>query len=181
MNKKIFLLIPLIGLFIVGGILVKGIVDIQRKTSLSFETSTPMPSFDLPPIPGFEKGLSNADLLGKVSLVNIWGSWCVTCEYEHPILLELAAKTNIPLYGIDWREEKPENGSRWLKRKGNPYTQIGADPRSELAIQLGITGAPETLVVDKKGIIRWHHEGALNWDILNKELLPLVEKLKEEE
>ncbi len=181
MNKKIFLLIPLIGLIIVGAILVKGIKDSQNKNTLSFETFKPMPEFNLSPIPGFDKGLSKADLLGKVSLVNIFGSWCVTCEYEHPILLELAKKTHIPLYGIDWREAQPEDGSRWLKRKGNPYTQIGADPRSELAIQLGITGAPETLVVDKKGNIRWHHEGALNWDILNKELLPLIDILKEEE
>ncbi len=181
MNKKIFLAIPLMGLLAVGGILTKGIIDSQSQGTLSFETNKPMPEFDLPPIPGFETGLAKADLLGQVSLVNIWGSWCVTCEYEHPILLELAAKTNIPLYGIDWREAKPEDGSRWLKRKGNPYDKIGADPRSVLAIQLGITGAPETLVVDKKGIIRWHHEGALDWDILNKELLPLVEKLKEEE
>ncbi len=181
MNKRVFLLIPLVGLILVGSILVKGIIDSRNKTSLSFETFKPIPEFELPPIPDFDKGLSKADLLGKVSLVNIFGSWCMTCEYEHPILLKLQEETNIPLYGINWREAKPQDGSRWLKRKGNPYTQIGADPRSELAIQLGITGAPETLVVDKKGYIRWHHEGALNWDILNKELLPLIEKLKEEE
>ncbi len=180
MNKKIFLLIPLIGLLIVGAILVKGLADTKNKSALSFETLRPMPEFDLPPLPGFDKGLSNADLMGKVSLVNIWGSWCITCEAEHPILLELAAQTNIPLYGIDWREAKPEDGSQWLARKGNPYTQIGADPLSELAIRLGITGAPETLVVDKKGNIRWHHEGQLTWDILKGNLLPFVQKLKEE-
>ncbi len=182
MNKKLLLILPLIAVLGLGGLMVKGIMDNENKpANLSFAVNKPMPEFDLQALPGFDKGLSKADLLGKVSLVNIWGSWCITCEYEHPILLELADKTSIPIFGIDWREANPEDGPRWLARKGNPYDQIGADPQSELAIQLGVSGAPETLVVDKKGNIRWQHEGALTAELMRDELFPLIRQLQGEE
>ncbi|MFV0431364.1 MAG: DsbE family thiol:disulfide interchange protein [Alphaproteobacteria bacterium] len=182
MNKKIILLAPLIAILALGFLMFKGIIDNENKPdNLSFAVYKPMPEFDLPALPGFDKGLAKSDLLDKVSLVNVWGSWCITCEYEHPFLLELARETNIPIFGVDWREKKPEDGSQWLARKGNPYDQIGADPHSDLAIQLGITGAPETLVVDKKGYIRWQHEGAITAELMNKELFPLIKQLQEEQ
>lgn len=182
MNKKLLLIAPLIAVLGLGGLLVKGIWDNENKpANYSFAADKPMPDFDLPALPGFDKGLAKADLIGKVSLVNIWGSWCITCEYEHPMLLELADKTSIPIFGIDWREAKPEDGSQWLARKGNPYDQIGADPLSDLAIQLGVSGAPETFVVDKKGYIRWHHEGAITADLMTKELFPLIKQLQGEQ
>ncbi len=181
MIKKIAIFLPLFVTILLGGLMFKGLI-VQKKVQnqiVSIPIDKPFPDFNLEPMPGFEKGLSKQDLMGRVSLINIWGSWCVTCEYEHPILLELAAKTDIPILGINWREDKPEDGPRWLARKGNPYQQVGTDPLSKLAITLGVTGAPETIITDKRGNMRWRHAGPLDWDILNKELLPLIRQLQE--
>lgn len=181
MIKKIAIFLPLFVTIILGGLMFKGLI-VQKGTQnqiISIPLDKPFPEFDLEPMPGDTEGLSNKDLIGQVSLVNIWGSWCITCEYEHPILLELAAKTDIPILGINWREDNPVDGPRWLERKGNPYSKVGTDPLSKLAITLGVTGAPETIITDKRGHMRWRHAGPLDWDILNKELLPLIRQLQE--
>ncbi len=181
MKKKLAIALPLLATLVFGGLMVRGMM-VQNKIQnqiVSIPMDKPFPEFDLAPMPGDTEGLSNQDLIGKVSLVNIWGSWCATCDYEHPILIDLAEKTDIPIFGIDWREDNPEDGPKWLARKGNPYQKVGTDPLSTLAISLGVTGAPETIITDKRGHMRWRHAGPLDWDILNKELLPLIRQLQE--
>ena len=150
------------------------------KTLESVIINQKVPEFSLAPIEGSAKGFSNLDLENQISLVNIFGSWCVSCRIEHPFLMDLKERNIVPIYGIDWREPDRKSGPRWLKRYGNPYTIIGDDPKSKGAISFGVTGAPETFIVDKKGVIRFKHMGPitkLNW---NDTLKPILEKLRKE-
>ena len=105
----------------------------------------PLPELALPPIGGRERGLTTADLKGQVSLLNIFGSWCVACQVEHPFLMQLKAQGTVPIHGINWRERDAQAGPAWLKRLGDPYTLIGADPDSRAAIALGVTGAGDAV------------------------------------
>ncbi len=138
----------------------------------------PVPAFTLAPLPGAETGLSSADLRGQVSLVNVFGSWCVACQAEHPFLMTLAREENVAIFGIDWREKRPEAGTEWLARYGNPYRLVGADPESKAAIALGVSGAPETFVIDRDGIVRHRQVGPITPEIWENELRPLVRSLQ---
>ncbi len=138
-----------------------------------------VPEFSLAPIKGSTQGFSNADLKNEVVLVNIFGSWCVSCLIEHPFLMKLKEENIVPIYGIDWREQTVDAGPRWLKKHGDPFTLIGNDPKSRGAIAFGVTGAPETFFVDKHGIIRYKHMGPItqqNWDDTLKPILDALRK-----
>ena len=137
----------------------------------------PVPEFALAAIDGFDQGFSSSDLKGKVSLVNIWGSWCVACIIEHPLLMELAKNNTIPIYGIDWKDP-PGAGAAWLQKEGNPYTLIGDDADGRVAIDFGVTGAPETFIVDKDGRIRYKYIGPITPELWNEIILPIVEELQ---
>ena len=139
-----------------------------------------VPTFNLPAIEGQSKGFSNADLLGQVTLVNVFGSWCVACRYEHPLLMNIAEKNLIPIYGIDWQEPNPKAGPAWLKRFGNPYTRIGNDPKSRGAIAFGVTKAPESFLVDKSGVIRIKHTGRITEAVWRKTLWPMIQELRKQ-
>jgi len=119
----------------------------------------PVPEFSLPAIPGYPTpGFATADLTGKVSVVNVFASWCIPCREEHPLLMALAKDTTIRLVGIN-QKDQPENAIAFLKDLGNPYEAIGAD-NGRVSIEWGVYGVPETFVV-KDGIITAHHSGAL--------------------
>ena len=179
MKERLKYLLPLAVLLVLAGFFYRGLSlnPAQLDTVL---LNQPMPQFDLPAIPGRDRGLKTEDFIGQVSLINIFGSWCVACLQEHPFLKRIDEENLIPLYGIDWREENPADAQKWLARHGDPYDLIGADPDSEVAIDLGVTGAPETFVVDAKGVIRYKHIGPLNADIWDETLSPLIEKLRAE-
>lgn len=133
----------------------------------------PFPQFELPDLFDEAQILDNSDLQGQVTLVNIFGSWCVACEQEHGMLMKLARDKEIVLLGVDWKDTR-EKGMRWLERGGNPYTRVAFDEDSKLVIDLGVTGAPESFIVDKKGQIRYKHVGPITEDIWENDLKPLV-------
>ncbi|MBF0095576.1 MAG: DsbE family thiol:disulfide interchange protein [Alphaproteobacteria bacterium] len=137
----------------------------------------PVPTFALEPLPGRERPLSSEHLKGAVSLVNIFGSWCVACAAEHPMLTRIQQSGEVPIHGIDWRDD-PLKGAAWLKRNGDPYDRVGLDPDSAVAIDFGVTGAPETFVVDAKGIIRYKHIGPITEADWTRTLLPLIKELR---
>jgi cytochrome c biogenesis protein CcmG, thiol:disulfide interchange protein DsbE len=130
------------------------------------------PAFTLPPLPGSDKGLSNADLKGGVSLVNVFASWCVPCREEHAVLTALAATKRVPIYGIDYKD-KGDAAKAWIAELGDPYTQIGAD-NGQVGIEWGVYGVPETFLVDGTGHIRFKHVGPLSQADVDKTILPLV-------
>jgi cytochrome c biogenesis protein CcmG, thiol:disulfide interchange protein DsbE len=131
----------------------------------------PVPEFVLPAIENLNlPALSSADLKrGKVSIVNIWASWCIPCRQEQPILLELAKRTDIQLVGINNKDE-PENARNFLATYGNPFVAIGADTNGRVTIDFGSYGVPETFLIDGKGIIRYKLIGGLTPEFLNVEL-----------
>ncbi len=141
----------------------------------------PAPEMALAPLPGRgeDTGLVTADLKGKgVSLVNVFGSWCIACVEEHPHLMEIKATGVVPIHGIDWRDD-PEKGAQWLRRHGDPYARVGMDPPpSRTAVDFGVTGAPETFVVDNQGIIRYKHIGPVTMKVWKTTLLPIIQELQ---
>ena len=137
----------------------------------------PLPEFDLPPIAGRELGLATRDLSGEVSMVNIFGSWCVSCRIEHPLLMEIARSGEAPIHAVNWKD-KPGDGSAWLARFGDPYRRIGDDPEGRVIIDLGVTGAPETFIIDKAGRVRYKHVGPITPEAWTKTIRPLIMELK---
>jgi len=178
--KRLFYILPLVGFLVIGAYLGVGLTLDPHKLPNMLE-GQPVPAFDLPGLEGRDgKGFSNADLLGDVSLVNVFGSWCVACRVEHPFLMKIKENGWVPIHGIDWREPDRNAGPVWLRRHGDPYTLIGDDPRSIAAIAFGVTGAPETFVVDKQGIVRYKHVGPITEQVWAETLKPLIDHLREQ-
>lgn len=135
-----------------------------------------LPTFTLAPLDGYERGLSSLDIRGEVALVNIFGSWCTGCVAEHEMLMTISRTGGPPIYGLAWRDD-PVAAARWLARRGDPYTAVGADAEGRAAIEFGVTGAPETFVIDRVGRIRYKHVGPITEDIWRHVLQPLVAEL----
>ena len=146
--------------------------DISQLPSAMIDK--PAPQFDLPPIAGRPDGLKTADLKGKVSLVNVWASWCPPCRIEHPILMTLA-KEGVTIYGINYKD-KPKDADRFLRELGNPFARIGADLKGRASIDWGVYGYPETFIVDASGHIRYRHVGPINPGQVDSIIRPLLKK-----
>lgn len=139
----------------------------------------PAPEFSLPPIEGSKgQGFSTADLIGRVSVVNVFASWCVPCRAEHPLITRLAEMNVANVYGINFKD-KPEAALAWLDSLGDPYTKIGADRNGRVSIDWGVYGIPETFIVDKEGRIRYKHVGQVTAKLLENQILPIIEKLNQ--
>jgi len=139
-----------------------------------------VPAFELAAIQGRDRGWGSKDLLGQVTIVNIFGSWCVACQAEHPFLVRIRENFQVPIFGIDWREKTPDAGPRWLAKFGDPYTRVGDDPKSKAAIAFGVTGAPESFIVDKKGVIRYKQIGPIDAQVWEQTLWPLIQELQKQ-
>ena len=137
----------------------------------------PVPQFSLPQLHAPDKSLSASDLKGQVWLLNVWGSWCVSCRVEHPLLVQLEKSGLVPIYGLNWKDRR-EDAVTWLNKFGDPYKASLADVDGRVAIDFGVYGAPETFVIDKQGIIRLKHIGPLSPEAVRDTILPLIEKLK---
>jgi cytochrome c biogenesis protein CcmG/thiol:disulfide interchange protein DsbE len=137
----------------------------------------PAPEFGLPPIVGRDRGFSSEDLQGQVSMVNIFGSWCATCEIEHSVLMEIGREGGVLIFGLDWKD-KPGAGAAWLAERGDPYAAIGDDADGRVAIDFGVTGAPETFIIDAEGRVRHKHTGAISREDWRRVLEPMIEDLK---
>jgi len=180
MKSRILFLAPLLVFAVLVGYFAVGLTKDPRILPNMLK-GQPVPEFSLAGLQGRDdKGFKNTDLIGDVTLVNVFGSWCVACRVEHPFLMTLKEKKLVPIHGIDWREEDITAGPDWLKRFGDPYTLVGADPKSHAAIAFGVTGAPETFLVDQKGVIRYKHIGPINQKSWNEIIHPLIKKLREE-
>ncbi len=138
----------------------------------------PVPEFALPPVQGRTVGLSSEDLVGEVSIVNVFASWCVPCRDEHPLFTELARRDVVPIHGINYKDE-PGQAEAWLAELGDPYARTGADVDGSVGIDWGVYGVPETFVVDAVGRIAYKHVGPLSPAVLAETILPLVAELQE--
>ena len=134
----------------------------------------PVPQFSLPPVNGRRLGLSNTDLVGEVSLVNVFASWCVACREEHPVLMRLKNE-GVTIHGLNYKD-RPDDAAKWLDTFGDPYTRTGADTNGRVAIDWGVYGVPETFVM-KDGRIAHKHSGPLMPHDLESTVLPLIREL----
>jgi cytochrome c biogenesis protein CcmG/thiol:disulfide interchange protein DsbE len=138
----------------------------------------PVPAFDLPGVEGLETpGLSSALLAdGKVKLINVFASWCVPCRAEHPVIEKLAKEHGVTVYGLNYKD-KPEDARLWLAELGNPYARIGADRKGRTAIDFGVSGVPETYLIDGEGVIRYQYIGPIVPLDLEEKILPILEEI----
>jgi cytochrome c biogenesis protein CcmG/thiol:disulfide interchange protein DsbE len=135
------------------------------------------PAFELTKLHAPNETLATADLKGKVWLLNVWASWCVSCRVEHPLLVELAKANIVPVYGLDYKD-KPDDGRDWLAHHGDPYTASIVDRDGRVGIDYGVYGVPETFLIDKEGIVRYKQIGPLTPEALKQKILPMVRELQ---
>jgi cytochrome c biogenesis protein CcmG/thiol:disulfide interchange protein DsbE len=137
----------------------------------------PAPDFDLAPLAGVDlPGIKRADLEGKVTLVNMFASWCVPCRAEHPVLEELARDSRFRLVGINYKD-RDEQARAFLDDLGNPYAAIGVDPKGRAGIDWGVYGVPETFLVGPDGVIRYKFIGPLSDEAVARTLMPQIAKV----
>jgi len=117
-------------------------------------------------------------MLGKVWLLNVWASWCVSCREEHPVLVEFAKTNVVPIYGLNYKDRR-EDALAWLKQFGDPYTLSIVDRDGNVGINFGVYGVPETFVIDKAGIVRYKQIGPITPQALKDKILPLVRQLEQ--
>lgn len=170
----------IIALFFIGlmGLLYYGVQQSDRPNRDALPSpliGKAAPAFDLPLLHEPGKRLSLADLSGKPFVMNVWGSWCPECRVEHPTIARFAYTKRVRFVGYNLKDDR-EDAIRWLEEYDNPYSDVIADVDGRTAIDWGIYGAPETFLVDAKGIVRWKHVGAITDQIIASELIPALEK-----
>lgn len=136
----------------------------------------PVPVFALPPLSDAKPGLATEDLKGRVTLVNFFASWCVPCRAEHPLLMDLAKRSDLEIVAINYKD-KPEDALRWLAALGDPYKRIGVDADGRASIDWGVYGVPESYLVDRAGVIRFKQVGPFTQKDIARSLLPLLSEL----
>lgn len=140
----------------------------------------PAPKFNLPTLDNPQKMLSRGDLTGKVTLFNVWASWCTACREEQTMLMEIAHQGEVPIYGLNYKDTRPA-AHDWLNRFGDPYVANAFDAKGLVGINWGVYGVPETFLVDKKGVIRYKQIGPITPEAWTKTLLPMIRRLKAEQ
>ena len=131
------------------------------------------PAFDLPRLGEPDIRLTDSDLHGGVSLVNVWATWCVGCRQEHDTLLRIAELGVVPIIGLNWKDDE-QLAQQWLEQLGNPYVATGFDGDGRVAIDWGVYGAPETFLIDANGVVLYKHIAPLNMDTFKSEFMPRI-------
>lgn len=180
MNKQRLLLFIPLAIFVVLAILFWRGLSLDPNEMPSALLNKPVPAFELPVIsaPENPQGLITANqemLKGKVSLLNVWATWCLPCKQELPFFNTLKLQ-GIPIYGINYKDND-EEAQRWLAEFHNPFVFSVFDADGRLGVNLGVFGYPETYVVDKQGIIRYKHIGEMDAHVWEKTIKPIVESL----
>jgi cytochrome c biogenesis protein CcmG, thiol:disulfide interchange protein DsbE len=136
----------------------------------------PAPAFSLTRLDNPAVTIRRDDMLGKVWILNVWASWCVACRVEHPLLVEFAAKKIVPIYGLNYKDERAQ-GMQWLAQFGNPYQASLFDQDGRVGIDWGVYGVPETFLIDQQGQIRFKQIGPLTPEVIRDRIEPLVRQL----
>ena len=137
----------------------------------------PAPAFALPLLSDPRRRFDSKEMRGQVWLLNAWASWCQPCRYEHPLLLKLSSSGVVPIYGLNYKDER-EKALRWLGDLGDPYVATVSDTDGRLAIDYGLYGVPETFIIDRSGVIRYKHTGPITEEALQEKIIPLVKELQ---
>lgn len=137
------------------------------------------PAFEVPRLQQPTQLFTQKMFQGQVSVVNVWASWCVSCRAEHPLMEELAGRTQAKVYGLNYKDERSD-ALHWLKRYGNPFAAIAYDHKGEVGFNWGVAAVPETFVLDRRGVIRYKQVGPVDQKTLDDTLLPLLKRLERE-
>ena len=176
MTRYLRFAIPLV-IFLVLAWFLKAGLGLNPREVPSPLIDKPAPAFRLPQLQDPTKTFSPEDMKGQVWLLNVWASWCVACEEEHPILVDLSRQNIVPVYGLVYKD-KPEDAEMRLAQNGNPYVLNAQDADGRTGIDYGVYGVPETYVIDKQGIIRYKQIGPVTRDNLRDKILPMVAELQ---
>lgn len=183
--QRLKLFLPLIVFVIVAGFFFTTVTRIgQGKYSPqdlpSALINKPFPDFALTHLEQVDATITQADLKGSIALVNVWATWCPSCHVEHGYLNYLASQQGVVIFGVNYKD-KLDLAQRWLLDKGNPYKLNVFDGEGRLGLDLGVTGAPETYVIDHRGFVRMRYQGPLNDTVWQRKFLPLINQLQREQ
>jgi len=179
MSKSLKSLTPLVLFLALAALLFYGLKLDPRKVPSPL-VGKPAPEFSLPALQDPARIVSDADFKGKISLVNVWASWCVSCRAEHEELMKLSREEqDVQILGLNWKDDA-NDATRMLRTFGDPYVVSAFDPDNKVGIHWGVYGAPETFLVDAKGIIRYKHIGPIDRQVWEQTLRPLVQEIKAE-
>lgn len=175
--RKLFVLLPLLVFLALAGVFLMQLLSGRDLSTVpSALIGQQAPKTELPALEGVAlPGLNSADFTGKVTLVNVWASWCAPCREEHPVLLELSKDQRFVIAGLNYKDQ-PENARRFLGDLGNPFKAIGVDQSGRAAINWGVYGVPETFVIGKDGKVAFKHVGPLSPEAVTTTLMPEIEK-----
>lgn len=171
-------LVPL-GIFIVLVVFLAIGLKLDPREVPSPLINKPAPAFTLPKLHQPEQTVSPADFKGKVWLLNVWASWCVSCRAEHPVLNQLARSSAVPIIGLNYKDGR-DVAQQWLRQRGDPYTVSAFDEDGRAGIDWGVYGVPETFIIDKRGSIRYKHTGPVDQKAVTDKIMPLVRELEKE-
>jgi cytochrome c biogenesis protein CcmG/thiol:disulfide interchange protein DsbE len=182
MSKKFF--IPLVAFLGLVGLMLFGLKNDPKIIPSPF-IGQPAPEFTLPRLYKPDETISVSDMKGKVWVLNLWASWCVSCRAEHKVLTRLIDEKKVPTIGLNYKdygtEEYGEAALQWLASLGNPYDAIAVDTEGKAGIDWGVVGVPETFLIDKEGIVRYKFTGPVYQSAVDETLVPLIDKLRKEE
>ncbi|WP_126447254.1 DsbE family thiol:disulfide interchange protein [Sulfuricystis multivorans] len=167
---------PLVIFILLVGLLAVGL-NLNPREVPSPLIGKPAPAFEVAQLADPARKFSPKEMLGKVWLLNVWASWCVSCREEHPVIVEYAMKGLLPpVVGLNYKDKR-EDGLRWLARFGDPYLLSAFDADGRVGIDYGVYGVPETYLIDKAGVIRFKQIGPITPEVMEKKILPLVKEL----
>ena len=175
MNK--FLLLPLVLFIALVGFLLIGLHRDPHEVPSPL-INKPAPDFKLSQLREPNKTFSPQEMRGKVWVLNFWGTWCVACREEHPLLLEYSKTGAVPIYGVDYKDDRAA-AMQMLDEEGDPYTLTASDPDGRVSIDYGVYGAPESYLIDRNGVIRFKQIGPITRDVWQKEILPRAKQLNQ--
>ena len=171
-------LVPLLGFAALALLLGIGL-GLNPRLVPSPLVGKPAPEFSLPRLEDPARRFERADLLGQVSLLNVWATWCAGCRDEHPLLVDLARSGAVPIFGINYKDQyRP--ALDWLRRLGDPYVTSGYDEEGLAGLDFGVYGLPETFVIDPDGNIVYKHVGPLDHTIVQERILPIVQRFEKQ-
>lgn len=174
-KTTLLLALPLAGFVILLVVLGSGLGN-DPTLLPSVLIDKPLPTFQAARLYDPQQSVNNADLAGEISLLNVWATWCPTCRAEHEFLNTLKQQ-GMPIFGVNYKDER-DKALQWLATLGDPYRININDSAGQLGIDLGVYGAPETFLLDAKGVIRYRHIGALDAQIWQREFVPRIQAIE---
>ena len=174
--RSLKFIVPFVLFIVLAGFFAVGLQRDPREIPSPF-IDKPAPAFKLQQLHDAAKPFAPEDMKGRVWMLNVWASWCVSCRVEHPLLVEMSKRNIVPIVGLNYKDQR-DAGVQWLTRFGNPYVLSAYDLDGRVGIDYGVYGVPETFVIDKQGVVRYKQIGPITPEALEQKILPLLKKLQ---